>query len=97
LPRQGIENTNPISTNDARSALGERPDSRVIPRDRELKVSWKFGVILIVGFLVVFTGIMVPCGVLEHQRLSFSLFSYLYLAGTIIFGGGPVVVPLLRQ
>jgi chromate transport protein ChrA len=27
----------------------------------------------------------------------FSLFANLYLAGTIIFGGGPVVIPLLRE
>ena len=29
--------------------------------------------------------------------LLYRLFSNMYLAGTIIFGGGPVVIPLLRE
>ena len=49
------------------------------------------------GFLLTFVTIMVVRGVVKHQPLLFSLFSNLYLAGTIIFGGGPVVIPLLRQ
>lgn len=70
---------------------------RVIPRDRELKVSWRFGTILIVAFLATFITVMIVRGVIKHRPLLFSLFSNLYLAGTIIFGGGPVVIPLLRQ
>ena len=35
-------------------------------------------------------------GLLNPLPLSFSLFANMYLAGTIIFGGGPVVIPLLR-
>lgn len=31
------------------------------------------------------------------RALSFDLFANMYLAGTIIFGGGPVVIPLLRE
>jgi chromate transport protein ChrA len=40
---------------------------------------------------------MVLRGTLSHPHRSFSLFANLYLAGTIIFGGGPVVIPLLRE
>ncbi|EXJ58876.1 hypothetical protein A1O7_06306 [Cladophialophora yegresii CBS 114405] len=72
-------------------------EARVIPADRELRVSWRFGSLLIAGFLVTFVTMMVLRGVIKETPLLFSLFSNLYLAGTIIFGGGPVVIPLLRQ
>ncbi|CAI6097185.1 unnamed protein product [Clonostachys chloroleuca] len=38
---------------------------------------------------------MVLRGVLPNRPLLYSLFGNMYLAGTIIFGGGPVVIPLL--
>jgi len=47
--------------------------------------------------LVTFIVIMVLRGTLPNPPRSFSLFANLYLAGTIIFGGGPVVIPLLRE
>src|SRR5882762_2430570 len=34
---------------------------------------------------------------LDNTPLEFHLFANMYLAGTIIFGGGPVVIPLLRE
>jgi chromate transport protein ChrA len=40
---------------------------------------------------------MVVRGTIADRTLSFDLFSNMYLAGTIIFGGGPVVIPLLRS
>jgi len=40
---------------------------------------------------------MVLQGVLPSRPRPFDLFSNMYLAGTIIFGGGPVVIPLLRS
>jgi chromate transport protein ChrA len=39
---------------------------------------------------------MVIRSTLLNRPLSFDLFANMYLAGTIIFGGGPVVIPLLR-
>lgn len=75
----------------------ERNEARVIPTDRELNISWQFGTIIIFGFCVSFVVIMLLRGLLKNRPLLFSLFSNLYLAGTIIFGGGPVVIPLLRE
>ena len=75
----------------------ERNQERVIPVGRELNISWQFGTIIIVGFFISFIIIMVLRGTLKNRPLLFSLFSNLYLAGTIIFGGGPVVIPLLRE
>jgi chromate transport protein ChrA len=40
---------------------------------------------------------MVLRGVLSNRPRPLDLFSNMYLAGTIIFGGGPVVIPLLRS
>lgn len=40
---------------------------------------------------------MVIRGTVPNRALVFDLFSNMYLAGTIIFGGGPVVIPLLRS
>jgi hypothetical protein len=77
----------------------QQPDMepRVVPAERELTVSWKLGTIVIVSFFVTFIAIMVARAIVPARPLLFGLFSNMYLAGTIIFGGGPVVIPLLRQ
>lgn len=70
-------------------------------------MSWKISLGIIVGFFLSFTVVMILRGVLPHDSntdlsllngvLLYRLFSNMYLAGTIIFGGGPVVIPLLRE
>ncbi|KIW33548.1 uncharacterized protein PV07_00388 [Cladophialophora immunda] len=97
-PRQDIQGPDlPTTSDDVQRASNGRENPRVIPTGRELKVSWKFGAVLIAGFFLTFVIVMVLRGVVKHRPLLFSLFSNMYLAGTIIFGGGPVVIPLLRQ
>ncbi|KAI9814162.1 MAG: hypothetical protein M1832_005973 [Thelocarpon impressellum] len=59
--------------------------------------SWVLGVAIIAGFLATFIAIMVLRGTLRSPPRAFSVFANLYLAGTIIFGGGPVLIPLLRE
>ncbi|KXJ89598.1 chromate transporter-domain-containing protein [Microdochium bolleyi] len=84
----------------------EHDEPRVIPHERRLNMSWKISLGIIVCFFLSFTVIMVLRGVLPHANntssshngtLLYRLFSNMYLAGTIIFGGGPVVIPLLRE
>ena len=58
---------------------------------------WKTGLLIILLFLASFLTIMLTRGLLPSNPLPYRLFSNLYLAGTIIFGGGPVVIPLLRE
>ena len=77
--------------------LEEREEPRLIPEARTLNISWQFGTCILVAFLLIFIVIMVLRGTLPHRPLLFSLFSNMFLAGTIIFGGGPVVIPLLRS
>ncbi|KAI0379347.1 chromate transporter-domain-containing protein [Hypomontagnella monticulosa] len=75
----------------------ERDEPRVIPPERRINISWKFGLSIIAMFFLSFTIIITLRGVLPGKTLLYSLFANLYLAGTIIFGGGPVVIPLLRE
>ncbi|KAL8849045.1 MAG: hypothetical protein Q9221_005943 [Calogaya cf. arnoldii] len=61
-------------------------------------ISWWLGTILLVLFLLSFITILLLRALIPGiVPRAFSLFSSLYLAGTIIFGGGPVVIPLLRE
>lgn len=60
-------------------------------------MSWKLGTCILVCFLVTFVTSLTLRTVIKGAPRGFSLFANLYLAGTIIFGGGPVVIPLLRE
>ncbi|CZT47223.1 related to chromate transport protein [Rhynchosporium secalis] len=76
------------------------PDTtnRIVPHEAELRlISWKTGMYIIAIFLISFIAIMILRALLKSPPRGVSLFANLYLAGTIIFGGGPVVIPLLRE
>ncbi|KAG8160946.1 hypothetical protein KVR01_009210 [Diaporthe batatas] len=60
-------------------------------------LTWKRGLLIITVFLASFVTVLTLRGLLRNPPRGFSLFANLYLAGTIIFGGGPVVIPLLRE
>ncbi|KAI9848079.1 MAG: hypothetical protein M1837_001181 [Sclerophora amabilis] len=94
----------PSTRTDQVSSTGNEPSvqvedaERTIPASLEMGVvSWKIGAVIIACFLVTFAIIMILRGVLNNSPRGFSLFANLYLAGTIIFGGGPVVIPLLSE
>lgn len=72
---------------------------RVVPASHQLNMSWKVGLTIIATFLVSFVVIIVLRSTNNPARdsLLFRFFGNMYLAGTIIFGGGPVVIPLLRE
>lgn len=65
--------------------------------DHRRLLSWKTGVIILTAFFTSFTTVMVCRGIYNSRERGFDLFANMYLAGTIIFGGGPVVIPLLRE
>lgn len=75
----------------------EAASSRHGESNVDRKSSWKHGSLIIATFLISFLIVMVCRGTLNGQSRGFDLFANLYLAGTIIFGGGPVVIPLLRE
>lgn len=47
--------------------------------------------------LATFIATIITRSILNSNDRLFSLFANIYLAGTVIFGGGPVVIPLLRE
>ncbi|KAK5050969.1 hypothetical protein LTR84_003528 [Exophiala bonariae] len=55
------------------------------------------GICIIIGFFASFIAILVTRGLLNNPPRPLDLFANMYLAGTIIFGGGPVVIPLLTE
>ncbi|PVH84082.1 hypothetical protein DL98DRAFT_652124 [Cadophora sp. DSE1049] len=81
----------------AENTSDEREEPRIIPTARVINISWQFGTLILVAFAIAFIVIMVLRGTLPNKPLLFQLFSNMFLAGTIIFGGGPVVIPLLRE
>ena len=60
-------------------------------------MSWQLGTSIIAVFVATFALIIAFHIISGRPSRAFSMFSSLYLAGTIIFGGGPVVIPLLRE
>lgn len=100
LRRSATQSTTPyiVSNNATPSHHTSHESNRVIPPGMQLKLlTWKKGLIIICGFLVSFIAIILLRSLLKNRPLGLSLFGNLYLAGTIIFGGGPVVIPLLRE
>ena len=80
------------------AAQGDNEQERIVPEALKLNVfSWKFGTAIIICFFVTFIVIQVLRGSLSNRPRGFSLFANMSLAGTIIFGGGPVVIPLLSE
>lgn len=67
------------------------------PEKAPTVLSARMGAIVIVGFMTTFVSTMVIKSLVISPPRAYSLFANLYLAGTIIFGGGPVVIPLLRE
>ncbi|GAB1314733.1 Transporter YwrB [Madurella fahalii] len=76
-------------------------EPRIIPTEYRLTMSWRTGASIIVLFFLSFIAAMVVRSVAFSAPggppLLYRLFANMYLAGTIIFGGGPVVIPLLRE
>jgi chromate transport protein ChrA len=76
----------------------EESTERVVPVNLEFRIfSWKFGIAVVACFFASFATIIILRSALSSPPFGFRVFSNLFLAGTIIFGGGPVVIPLLQQ
>ncbi|EMC98099.1 hypothetical protein BAUCODRAFT_129851 [Baudoinia panamericana UAMH 10762] len=88
--------SNEASTSNVATAVTDEP--RTVPVEVQMNVfSWQVGALLIAFSLALLATVLVLRGVLDHPPRGISIFANLYLAGTIIFGGGPVVIPLLRE
>ncbi|KAK9450251.1 chromate transporter-domain-containing protein [Limtongia smithiae] len=85
----------PVDASDVRAAVSDATPE--IGQDQKKSYPVWLGVSVVIGFLISFVVVIVIHAVVKGLPLTFKLFANLYLAGTIIFGGGPVVIPLLRQ
>ncbi|CAG7935241.1 unnamed protein product [Penicillium salamii] len=85
---EGLPQSTDDSTSVAQSA--EAPSQQHIIRIR-------VGVLITCLFFASFISILVARGQIAAPPLVLDLFANMYLAGTVIFGGGPVVIPLLRS
>ncbi|KAL8298958.1 hypothetical protein RB600_003479 [Gaeumannomyces tritici] len=88
--REGITGPPPTAAPDE--------ELRVIAQEYRLNMSWRTSAVLLGGFFAAFAAVMATRAAVPPRRpLLFSLFSNLFLAGAIIFSGGPAVIPLLRE
>ncbi|KAF3902475.1 hypothetical protein ABW21_db0202634 [Orbilia brochopaga] len=87
----------PVSNQDGSRPSSAIPETAPATASSEKLITWRKGVLVIAGFFATFITVVVLRGTLLSPPLGYSLFANLYLAGTIIFGGGPVVIPLLRE
>ncbi|KAJ4362693.1 hypothetical protein N0V85_009350 [Neurospora sp. IMI 360204] len=90
----------PVTEQEASTSSTAESEPRIIPSEFRLDFSWKIGAATIACFFATFIAVMVTRGVFPNPPglpLLYHLFANMYLAGTIIFGGGPVVIPLLRE
>ncbi|KAJ5824755.1 hypothetical protein N7447_007095 [Penicillium robsamsonii] len=83
LPQHTVNTTGPTQS-------AEDPSQQHVIRIR-------VGALILVLFFGSFIGILVARSQLAEPPLVLDLFANMYLAGTVIFGGGPVVIPLLRS
>jgi chromate transport protein ChrA len=97
---QEIQEVDPVKTEEPsqEKASDVTPTSKVVATEpTNHSISIKVGILIIVMFFLSFIALMVARGLLRNPPHALSLFANMYLAGTIIFGGGPVVIPLLRE
>lgn len=89
----------PVNSHPDHSTSSTDPtNDRTIPTTHTLKVlTWRQGTLILALSLTLLIIILVLRGTLQSPPFALSLFDNFFLAGTLIFGGGPVVTPLLRE
>lgn len=102
--KQASKNGKDAATETAFSAASRAPpasDAITTPIEEPTfyGVSVKTGIVVLVVFLLSFIAIIIARSEVTRTEKNrpLSVFANMYLAGTIIFGGGPVVIPLLRE
>ncbi|KAI1628249.1 chromate transporter, partial [Exophiala viscosa] len=90
------------TTHPRTTETGEHQRTSTVPNQRETDtqshaIPIRAGLCIIAAFFASFIAVLVARSVLDNPPRPLDLFANMYLAGTIIFGGGPVVIPLLRE
>ncbi|KAG9523766.1 chromate transporter, partial [Aureobasidium melanogenum] len=79
--------------------IAAEPNVEEIPESQNYTYTlslWQ-SILIFFLFFASFAAVLTARGTLSAPPLILDLFANMYLAGTIIFGGGPVVIPLLRE
>ncbi|KAG9125467.1 hypothetical protein FRC07_007487 [Ceratobasidium sp. 392] len=108
IPMEALNENTSVKSQASRRTEGARVEPNSHHRDEGTSVSApsshrhhqipiKLGIAIIVGFFAIFTTFITIRGAVRSSPLVLQLFTNMFLAGTIIFGGGPVVIPLLRE
>ncbi|EGD90042.1 hypothetical protein H112_02517 [Trichophyton rubrum D6] len=95
LPQLRRSDSSTIIPDSPSTLVGSDSNQPMDTHSHSLHMKW--GILIIVLFFASFVAILVVREGMEKPMLDLDLFSNLYLAGTVIFGGGPVVIPLLRE
>ncbi|KAF2398274.1 hypothetical protein EJ06DRAFT_538853 [Trichodelitschia bisporula] len=90
-PASVLPTSRPVSPSSSATSIPAPP----APAPELLTI--RTGCIILAAFLATLVTILTLRSTLHHAPRPLSLFANMYLAGTIIFGGGPVVIPLLRE
>lgn len=86
--------TKPVTSNtEATERIAEVSESS----DHTYSFTLWQSIAIVFFFFASFAAILASRGIITTAPLILDLFANMYLAGTIIFGGGPVVIPLLRE
>lgn len=87
-----------IAVSNSHSVNHTDTTTRTIPSTHTLNVlTWRRGAFILVLTLALLVIVIILRSTLTNPPFALSLFNNFFLAGTIIFGGGPVVTPLLRE
>ncbi|EZF35367.1 Chromate transport protein ChrA [Trichophyton interdigitale] len=95
LPQLRRSDSSTIIPDSPSTLVGSDSNQPMDTHSHSLHMKW--GILIIILFFASFVAILVVREGMEKPMLDLDLFSNLYLAGTVIFGGGPVVIPLLRE
>ncbi|KAL4816106.1 chromate transporter-domain-containing protein [Aspergillus spinulosporus] len=88
-PDAGTLPQHPTNTQDS--------EGREEPQSQDHVVRIRAGLVIFIFFFASLIAILVSRAKVSPPPLTLDLFANMYLAGTVIFGGGPVVIPLLRS
>ncbi|KAJ9483169.1 hypothetical protein VN97_g10242 [Penicillium thymicola] len=91
-----LRRTDPRIEGLPQSTVDTRPAQSAEAVSHQHIIRIRIGALIIGVFFASFIGILVARAQLTTPPLVLDLFANMYLAGTVIFGGGPVVIPLLR-
>ncbi|GAA5975241.1 hypothetical protein JCM5350_000201 [Sporobolomyces pararoseus] len=90
--------TPPLEEQQRRNSITEETKEPVVEPEEEVyfRMSIRQGLYLGAAFFVILITMLAVRGGLKQTYKEMEFFTNLLVAGTIIFGGGPVVIPLLR-